>query len=608
MRELCNRLSKFKIAEIESEIIKLFLVQNNIDVMNVRNNFIKNLISNYNNEEIRDLLSEYQDMWQLKHIDNLFEGLIESANKKQNGAVFTPRYIAEYIINNTVENFTRNSKILDPACGSGAFLYVLAEKLNDQHEISIVEAIENNIYGIDIDENHVRRTKIILSLLALKSGEDRDVINFNIIHSDSLRNNWKDLFELESFDYIIGNPPYVNTHDMSGEVKKYLKENFITTTKGVYNIFYAFIEQSMKYLSEEGTLGFIVPNNFITIDAAGELRTFLTSNSYIYKLIDFNLNLAFNPVKTYNAIVFLNKKHNNSIKFSILDRNDNIEEELLNTNFNEINYADLDQKRWCLLTERDIENIRRIENGYRNIRNNIRTGIATLKDKLYMINTAEEDQEYYYTFYNGQRYPIERSIIKKIVKVSDMQNDEEVANCRTKIIFPYEKGENGFQIIAEDSLRDEYPRCYEYLTEIREELDTRDKGKPNSVAWYAYGRSQGLNKYGEKLLFSTFNNRPRFMQDNDDTSLFCNGYALFLDEYEDMHVLKKILNSRIMEYYIDKTSYSIEGGYKCYQKKYVERFSIPHLTEEEIDYLTNENNTDRINEFLIQKYDIDIEI
>ena len=126
-----------------------------------------------------------------------------------------------------------------------------------------------------------------------------------------------------------------------------------------------------------------------------------------------------------------------------------------------------------------------------------------------------------------------------------------------------------------------YPNTYAYLRAMKSELDSRDKGKPNAVAWYAYGRTQGLSKFGRKLLFPEFADTPKFLNVDDDDALFCNGYGVFENDYLDLDELLPILNSKIMKYYVSNTSYSIEGGYYCYQKKYIERFSLPWFTEEE---------------------------
>ena len=125
------------------------------------------------------------------------------------------------------------------------------------------------------------------------------------------------------------------------------------------------------------------------------------------------------------------------------------------------------------------------------------------------------------------------------------------------------------------------------------------------MSWYAYGRTQGLSKFGKKLLFPTFAGYPHFTQIDDENSLFCNGYAIFDEGNLDFSLLQRILNSSVMNYYVSKTSYPIEGGYYCYQKKYIEHFSIPNFSSEEAKQLYSLKE-DEFEKFLICKYGISI--
>ena len=136
-------------------------------------------------------------------------------------------------------------------------------------------------------------------------------------------------------------------------------------------------------------------------------------------------------------------------------------------------------------------------------------------------------------------------------------------------------------------------------------MDSRDKGKPNTVAWYAYGRTQGLNKYGIKLLFPTFANTPRFKLVDDEYALFCNGYAVFQNDYIELDLLQRILNSALIQYYVSNTSYAIEGGYYCYQKKYIQKFSLPLFSEEEKAEMRALSDKE-LDKYLIERYDLNI--
>ena len=160
-------------------------------------------------------------------------------------------------------------------------------------------------------------------------------------------------------------------------------------------------------------------------------------------------------------------------------------------------------------------------------------------------------------------------------------------------------------MIEEKELEQKYPNAYRYLEKMKSELEKRDKGKENPYGWYAYGRTQGLNKYGKKMLFPTFAKKPKFRYIENENALFCNGYAIFENEKISLNILGKILNSDIMKYYISNTSYAIEGGYYCYQKKYIEKFSIPEFNDNELEILESENNVE-INQMLFNKYNIKI--
>ena len=121
---------------------------------------------------------------------------------------------------------------------------------------------------------------------------------------------------------------------------------------------------------------------------------------------------------------------------------------------------------------------------------------------------------------------------------------------------------------------------------------------------------------GKKLLTPTFSSEPRFLLENDENALFCNGYAIYsidesnlfskVEQQLNLDSLRKILNSSVMDYYIKRTSVSIEGGYPCYQKNFIELLGIPSFTADELNFLNQEWDRKRIDNFLIEKYDIKI--
>lgn len=596
--------------QIEASLIKAFLQQKRLESVAL-NALLEESVRHSVPELCDIILSESDGDLTLKQIENVFEALIDDQEKRENGIVFTPCYIVDYIIQNTIDSkLTGQSRVIDPACGSGSFLVLAAEQLSARLNKPIRDVIAENIYGIDIGKDNVRRVKELLSLLVLSKSESLNQLKFNIVEADSLKTNWPNLFDVDSFDYIIGNPPYVNTHDMSKETVAHLRVNFETTKKGVFNIFYAFIEQSMKFLSDTGELGFIIPNNYLSITAAEDIRKYLVENTYLHKIIDFGENMVFYPVRTYNSLLFLNKSRNQTLLYATIEKTERIKKALLSASLLSMPIADLDPAGWILLNENERRNIKKIEQAGKPIKPFIRVGIATLKDNLYLLDGFDEERGLYFKDYEATRYYIEPEITRGIYKVSNIKAESSILDAKQHIIFPYEEVKpsslfdtsKNYQIIPEEIVATAFPLCYRYLSRIRSILDGRDKGKGNRVAWYAYGRSQGLGNNRRKLLFPTFSLHPKFILEENRETLFCNGYAILESEEYTLEFLQKILNSIIMDYYISHTSYALEGNYKCYQKKYIQNFSIPHFTEEEKHYLLKETDPERIDQFLVAKY------
>src|SRR5690606_22769303 len=143
----------------------------------------------------------------------LFEFVISPADRIINGAIYTPENIRNYIVKNTLNKVTdidNEIKISDIACGCGGFLFNASIELKQNLGISYADIFKSNIFGIDIQEYSINRTKLLLSLLALKSGEDEKEFKFNLYQGDSLDFIWEKKYkEFTGFDVILGNPPYV---------------------------------------------------------------------------------------------------------------------------------------------------------------------------------------------------------------------------------------------------------------------------------------------------------------------------------------------------------------------------------------------------------------
>lgn len=557
------------------------------------------------NSKVKEAIDYYGITIDIETLTYMFEALLEDEDITENGIVFTPQYIASYICDEVfseINEWSSDYKIIDPGCGCGIFLIAASMMIHERFNVLYSDILRNNIFGVDVIPENARRCKRLLKALALKEGESVADEDIHIANADSLKDDWKTLFGVSKFDFIIGNPPYVNTHDMSKETAAFLKENFSTTKSGVYNIFYAFVERGMEYLYENGKLGYIVPNNFLTIKSATDLRSYIQKNRYLSSIIDFSDNMVFKPVRTYNCIIIMDKAEKQSFKYCVMDKTIDIQASLNDIEFNDMPFDYLDKAGWKLVDHETYANLSKIEGQFRSIKDFIRTGIATLRDDVYMVFC---DNGMFWKEAAGEKYIIEPEIVKTLYKIPELKNCEDLSEVKRYIIFPYHKTETGYELIDESTMKEQFPNAYSYLKAMKPELDRRDKGKPNPVAWYAYGRTQGLNKFGKKLLFPTFSDTPKFMMVDDENALFCNGYGVFENDYLELDELFPILNSKIMNYYVSNTSYSIEGGYYCYQKKFIERFSLPLFSEDE-KVLLRVGSQDKIDELLAKKYSLSI--
>lgn len=610
-------LAIYEIRDIETAFVQFFIDRNNIKV--TRNNLIKSIIHN-NKENIKSAIKNHEPQdFDLYDLINIFELLIPEKDRNLNGAFFTPKKITKFIVKNTIKS--KNQTIYDPSCGCGAFLIETTDYINKKYRKKVIDIIENNIYGTDIAEYSIERAKILLTLLALQNNEDNTGILFNLNNVDSLESRldilYPKIIKGGGFDVVIGNPPYVKFQDLDIKTRGNLYTNWQTLKKGNYNLYFAFFELGMNALKKDGILGYIAPNNYFTSIAGVHLREYLESNMYINRIIDFNHLMLFDA-QTYTCITFLEKTKKDYFYYARIDNYENLNN-LNNLNhhidYSRIKYSEINNKKWRLLKDVDQENIRKIESTEHKLGSvvDIRVGIATCKDAVYFIDGNMQKAGYYKKKYKDTLYLIEHNITKPIVKISDYKDQEGLNQNKRRIIFPYKKVDGRVEAIPEDELKNNFPECYRYLLAVKDELSTRDKGKIKYPQWYAYARTQGLNYFGEKLFTPTFSSKPRFLREKNPDTLFCNGYAVYLKQSLhlfpiiqnlDLDILSKILNSKIMEYYIKRTSVSIEGGYPCYQKNFIELFGIPNFTENEFKFLRDENNKEKIDEFLIKKYQV----
>lgn len=299
---------------------------------------------------------------EIDEITNAIEGQEVDKTKtkrKKDGVFYTPKYITKYIVDNTIGKLCEEKKvelaldetkystdkkinvttkkklketldsyrtwllqltIVDPACGSGAFLNQALEFLIAEHKyvdelqaklfgdalvLSDVEGsiLENNLFGVDLNEESVEIAKLSLWLRTAQRNRKLNSLNNNIKCGNSLINdasiagdkafNWQNefpkVFANGGFDVVIGNPPYGVNFDETE--KKYLTS--FDALVPDFEIYIYFISLYKTILKEDKVLSYIFPNTFLSTLFGKKYREFIFENTQVYQIIDLSNDNTF---------------------------------------------------------------------------------------------------------------------------------------------------------------------------------------------------------------------------------------------------------------------------------------------------------------------------
>lgn len=544
------------------------------------------------------------DHFGFEELIELFEFVISPADRIINGAIYTPKNIREYIVKETLgkqNEITELFKISDISCGCGGFLFNASIELRKKTNKSYSDIFKNHVFGLDIQEYSINRTKLLLSLLALSEGENVESFSFNLFIGDALSFNWKiQTPGFDGFDIIIGNPPYVCSRNISEESKKLL-DNWEVCKSGHPDLYIPFFQIAIENLTSNGILGYITMNTFFKSVNGRALRKYFQENQCSFRIIDFGNNQIFQSKSTYTCICFIENSQSSFIEFAIGDKT------LNNLNFSKIKYSKLNALKGWNLNKKDL--IDRIEETGISFGElyKTRNGIATLKNNIYIFNPIDESNEYYY-LKNGKVYEIEKDICKDIINPNSFTQAESVDSIKKKAIFPYEYMNDKVKLLDEEYIKIKYPKAYTYLTDKKKILASRDKGNGKYQNWYAYGRNQSLEKLKYKLFFPHITpGTPNFTIDNDENLLFYNGLAVISENEKELHFLKKLMSSRLFWTYIRFSSKPYGSGYYSLSRNYIKNFGVYNFDDKEKDYIIDTNEQKKIDNFIESKYGVKLD-
>ena len=325
--------------------------------------------------------------------------------RKAGGVYYTPTYIVEYIVRQTVGRLVAGHtpdptgpvsrlRVLDPACGSGSFLLGAYQFLLDWHldgylrdtkkwsrkrggtlhltaagdyVLTLAERrriLLDNLYGVDIDPQAVEVTKLSLLLKVLEGAaaqlgpqaallgervlpdldsnikcgnsligpEFYDRPQPSLLGDDELlrvnafdwRGEFAEIMRAGGFDAVIGNPPYIFTRNqgIETEQKAYYYSRYKHQSAQL-NSFGIFLEKAHSLLRQGGQLGFITPNNLLTIDSFALLRRFVIENTSDTKFVNI-LDKVFSAASVDNAILLFSKASPNVVHVAELSTGEEV--------------------------------------------------------------------------------------------------------------------------------------------------------------------------------------------------------------------------------------------------------------------------------------------
>jgi len=464
----------------------------------------------------------------------------------------------------------QKTRVIDPACGSGAFLIAAFDYLMQQYERVDRELnalgctlndgkllefdrsiLSNNLYGVDLLSESVEITKLSLWLKTAQAGktltylDDNIKVGNSIVADSSLVErafNWEaefpDIFADGGFDVVIGNPPYVR-QELLSPIKPYLQANY-ESYNGVADLYTYFYEIGLKILKPGGLLSYIVTNKWLRSGYGEPLRKFFASQGLLEQIIDFGHAPIFEDADTFPCIVAVRKPN---LSPCISETESEIEQGKSEPNSSVI---------VCPVPREDLANINLIqyvqEHGYKISRSRFSAdawsletpAVDELMQKIKQVGVPLKDFAGVKPLYGIKTGFNEAFLIDEATKNSIVQADPKSA----EIIKPYFRGQdikrwspewaNLWMIfVTWDCTIEAYPAVLLWLNKHKKALEKRPEVKQGRFPWYAlsrYGAEYWQMFEQPKIVYQEINTFPAYAADFD--GYFINNKVFFLPHFQ----------------------------------------------------------------------------
>jgi type I restriction-modification system DNA methylase subunit len=560
---------------------------------------------------------------------------------------FVVRYIVGQTLGRYLQEHdyqqARQVKVLDMACGSGSFLIEAFDVLDrylagirgqrpagagagDMHDFARrMEILSANLYGVDLDAQAVEIARLNLLLKAVNrrgllppldairqgnsliGGAPADLeAAFGPAWRDKHPFNWAEEFPAVmaqgGFDVIVGNPPYIRIQTLPKDDAAWYGDAY-QAASGNYDIYVLFVERALQLLRPGGVMGFILPNKFFQASYGQQLRALLSEQKAVWQVVDFGDAQVFEDATTYTCLLFLRKAPNPRLTYVAAADWLKAQPDQPALLPGDLPAAPVDGERlgagpWVfggVEKDRLLRKLDEVSIPFGQICEHMFQGLVTSADPVYILDVREVDQDAdLVTVYSKERqrtYRLELGVAKPLLKGSLDMRRYRIEDVSRYAIFPYQAG----KLIPPDEFAERYPNCWAYLLENRERLESREHDKMRHAGWYGYVYPKNLTLFDRpKLLTPSIAQRASFSYDGRGHYFVGSGggggggYGIILKEYDlesglSWPYVLALLNSRLLDFYLQSISSPFRHGWYAYNKQYIERLPIycPNLEGEQ---------------------------
>jgi tRNA1(Val) A37 N6-methylase TrmN6 len=423
------------------------------------------------------------------------------------------------------------------------------------------EILEHNLYGVDINEDAVEIAKLSLWLRTAKRGRPLTKLADKIVCANSLLEM---PFSENSFDVVIGNPPYFNiqTFGAKSPMAQAIQNKYPEIWQDKSDILFYFIALAIKLTKNK--VGFIVSNAFMFSDKAQKLRNFILENSNISKITNFEKYMVFEDASVTTAIIELdkNKKSNKTLAYNFIEKNYSQHDvyEVL-TKQNEYFEIKLKQDSVYALVDNEINSINeKIDKNYSKLNEIFKIGKG--------METAANDVFIFKNYPNN--FP--KEFIKKRMS-GEIIGKYEIKDLKEFIIY--------FENV--EKFEDLPTEIQNHLLENKEFLENRATVKNEGRIWWRYSRPMHKDFYHLNKIWCSYRAKENiFCFDDTKEYIGLTNTTVIFDTNEDLDLkyLLALLNSKTLNFRYKSIGKQTGSGVYEYFENGVGKLPIPKIDEE----------------------------